>query len=280
MRVYDPRVRQQKRQRRGFPKKRLLLFIAAVLIGGVIALFIDETSRAPSPSETPSQNISTPQKSGKLKNFTAQEFRDLYNNFAYPNTAPISEDTPITGFLRSDERIRALALQRGYKLRSAPVTNTFTDIGDGFRLQQRAAQPWLDMKAEAAKAGLNFGVTDAYRAADDQKEIFLARLRATGVPLNGLGSGAYDGQINQVLAITAPPGYSRHHSGYTVDITCQNQPNLAFENTVCFQWLEANNYERAKTYGWIPSYPAGTSQQGPEPESWEYVWVGVDAVTE
>jgi LAS superfamily LD-carboxypeptidase LdcB len=80
--------------------------------------------------------------------------------------------------------------------------------------------------------------------------------------------------------MTAVPGYSRHHTGYTVDIACENQTTLSFIYTVCFKWLSQNNYERTKKFGWIPSYPEEAVLQGPEPESWEYVWVGIDAVTE
>jgi len=89
-----------------------------------------------------------------------------------------------------------------------------------------------------------------------------------------------DSELDGILATTAIPGYSRHHTGYTVDIGCGNEPAIAFELTVCFDWLSANNYKNAKTYGWIPSYPEGAGQQGPEPETWEYVWVGIDALTE
>jgi LAS superfamily LD-carboxypeptidase LdcB len=99
-------------------------------------------------------------------------------------------------------------------------------------------------------------------------------------PIEGIASGRYDAQVSQVLAMTAIPGYSRHHTGYTVDIACKNNPNASFVYTVCFQWLNADNYKNAKTYGWIPSYPDGAGQQGPDREPWEYVWVGVDAVTE
>jgi LAS superfamily LD-carboxypeptidase LdcB len=38
--------------------------------------------------------------------------------------------------------------------------------------------------------------------------------------------------------------------------------------------MSKDNYLQAKKYGWIPSYPEGAQQQGPEPEAWEYVWVG------
>jgi LAS superfamily LD-carboxypeptidase LdcB len=186
----------------------------------------------------------------------------------------------ITGNEQADARIRMIAVQRGYTLKSAPVTNAFIDVGDGFKLQQRAAQPWLDMKAAAKKDGLNFGLTAAYRSADEQKQLFNERLARLNMPIDGIPSGAYDAQISQVLRMTAIPGYSRHHTGYTIDISCKDQPATSFEYTKCFDWLSADNYKNAKIQGWIPSYPGGAKDQGPDPESWEYVWVVTDAVTD
>lgn len=220
----------------------------------------------------------TPPKKGILKIFTAVQFRDLYNNFAYPNTEYISDSTPITGNPEADKHIRMLAEKRGYIKRSAPVTNNFKNVGDEMMLQERAAAPWLDLQAAAKKDGNALALTAAYRSADEQKEIFLSRLG--NLQLSAVSNGAYDGRITQVLSMTALPGYSRHHTGYTVDIGCGNDPAVVFERSACFDWLSADNYKNTKRFGWIPSYPEGVTEQGPEPESWEYVWVGLDALTE
>jgi len=225
-------------------------------------------------------NLTSPTKKGVLKTFSGEQFKALYNNFAYPNTSRINERTPITGDESADEVIRKVAVERGYQLRSAPVSDTFQNVGQDYKLQRRAAQPWLDMKAAAEKDGIKLGLTAAYRSADDQRQIFVQRLAQTGIPVQGIAGGYYNNQISQVLRTTAIPGYSRHHTGYTVDISCENQPGVSFEYTNCFQWLKTDNYKNAKTYGWIPSYPEGTDEQGPDPESWEYVWVGKDILTE
>ncbi len=42
--------------------------------------------------------------------------------------------------------------------------------------------------------------------------------------------------------------------------------------------MAADNYRVAKQFGFIPSYPSGAGAQGPEPEPWEYVYVGVKAI--
>lgn len=273
-----------KKQRKAYAVRLVfsMLIVAGVITGGALAvknIKLPTRSNNDDVKQAKNEIIETPKK-GVLKQFTPQQFRDLYNSFAYPNTERISAETPITGDYEADMRIRKIAEERGYTLRSAPVANVFVDVGDGYRLQERAAQPWIDLRDTAKKDNIIFNLMDAYRSADEQLEIFLPRLTAAGVPLSGIASGRYDSQIIQVLSMTAVPGYSRHHTGYTIDLECGNTPGLAFENTVCFDWLNKNNYENAKKFGWIPSYPEGTGQQGPEPEAWEYVWVGIDAVTE
>jgi D-alanyl-D-alanine carboxypeptidase len=290
MRVIDPKQRERLRKQKSKPSRRpIVLLVLLIVIGAGIFAKIQFSNSPETGSATDSQSqqaekseqLPAPKaKTGKLKTFTAEEFRDLYHKFAYPNTAPISESTPVTGNESADKRIKQLAAQRGYKIRSAPVTNAFVNVGGGHKLQQKAVQPWLDLEAAAKKEGVSLGLTSAYRSADEQKKIFLQRLYVTGATNAGIAAGRNDAQVTQVLAMTAPPGYSRHHTGYTVDISCENQPGGAFESTVCFRWLSNNNYEKAKTHGWIPGYPKGAPMQGPEPEAWEYVWVGKDALIE
>jgi LAS superfamily LD-carboxypeptidase LdcB len=285
MQVFDPRKRDLLHEpaKKSRKARYLPIFIAAMIASAIITYLATYPAPPASngkPQEKLNQDIQQTAKQGKLKNFSGQQFKELYENFAYPNTVLISEDTPITGNPAADTRIRQMAVKRGYKLRAAPVADTFQEVSPGHKLQQRAAQPWLEMKTEAEKDGVKLGITAAYRSADDQKAIFVARLAQAGIPIVFIGSGAYDAQLNQLLSTTAIPGYSRHHSGYTIDISCENEPNRSFQYTVCFDWLNANNYEKTKKHGWIPSYPENAEEQGPEPESWEYVWVGTDAVTE
>jgi LAS superfamily LD-carboxypeptidase LdcB len=282
MRVIDhKRLKEARRIKEARQRSRRIIFVFTVtfLLGFVFVY----AKRGEAPSTEFANNTTTPSvetKKGTLKTFTPQQFRDLYNNFAYPNTETISDKTPITGSEALDGRIRQIASQRGYTLRSAPVSDTFRQVAPGMLLQERAAQPWLDMQAAAKKDVVALGISAAYRSASEQLSIFLSRFTPRQASPQRVASGYFDRQIGEALAMTAPPGYSRHHTGYTVDIMCDNNINQIFENTPCFRWLSLDNYKNAKTFGWIPSYPEGTASQGPEPESWEYVWVGVDALTE
>lgn len=274
------------RQKRGLFKNPINLVLIFILIFGSGYFgyqFINKKSDSNINKTSTEQvlNKSEPEKpKTTLKNFTGPQFRELYNNFAYPNTEYIAEDTNITGDTVTDQHIQKLAEAKGYKKRSAPVADTFVKISEEYKLQRMAYQPWIDMQKKAKSENINLNLKAAYRSADDQRQIFLERLNQKGIRQYQISTGFFDTQINEVLATTAIPGYSRHHTGYTIDITCDNQPNFLFENTICFDWLSKDNYKNAKTYGWIPSYPEDAGAQGPEPESWEYVWVGTDATYE
>ncbi len=211
---------------------------------------------------------------GTLKQFTNEEFRNLYETFAYPNTREIIEKLPITNNSAADDRIRSIAASRGYRLRSIPLAPLLTV--DGYQIQEKALQPWKDLKSSAAKDGVRLQLSSVFRAPEEQQEIFKSRLTAS---TSDIAAGKADKEVNQTLATTAPPGYSRHHTGYTIDMICANSPTASFETTTCYRWLSKNNYENAKKHGWIPSYP-DTTAQGPEPEAWEYIWVGLAVLTE
>lgn len=280
MQVIEPRKQKSpKKNKRGYKIPLVIVVCLIAVVAGWYYFSHPNDKKAENHQDSKQATaIATPAKKGTLKTYTGEEFKNLYNSIAYPNTQRISEETPITGNPEADAHIRKLAEAKGYLPRSAPVTNTFRDVGRGYLLQERASDPWLEMQANAKSSGVMLGLTAGYRSAEDQKTIFLNRLG--GVSASTIASGAYDSQINQVLRTTALPGYSRHHTGYTVDISCQNDPYPVFEKSLCNKWLSANNYENAKKFGWIPSYPDGAGQQGPDPESWEYVWAGKDTLTE
>lgn len=290
MRIIEPKdmrtTAQRKRmQPKSIGKLSLFLVIPIVCFGG-IRLLTALVQQPKSPAAALNQAALTPDNAvaavtatpPKLKIYSGEEFRDLYNSFAYPNTIEITDPITITGNPTADDRIRALAEQRGYRKHSVPVADV--SKVDGFSLQQKAVQPWLDMKNSAAKEDIKLGITAAFRSPAEQRLIFMQQLNATGVTAEEIADGAADYAVNKALQRSSIPGYSRHHPGYALDISCENNPEVIFAASVCYHWLSKNNYENAKKFGWIPSYPEGTTEQGPEPEAWEYVWVGVETLLE
>jgi LAS superfamily LD-carboxypeptidase LdcB len=103
---------------------------------------------------------------------------------------------------------------------------------------------------------------------------------AGGSNPQSIADGHSDAAVVRVLQWTAPPGHSRHHTGYAIDLACAGTNFFIFKTTPCYAWLSKHNYQNAKKFGWVPSYPEGAVNQGPELEAWEYIWVGTTLLYE
>lgn len=285
------RVIQHKRYSQKKSKSKrvgLLVSVALLVSAGVIGTVMyrnqetkQEEQKAVLAQEQFVKPINENPSDDDFKFFAGDEFKKLYENIAYPNTQLLLRPPVITGNEAADNRIRTIALSRGYALRSVPVapiekTNE-PGLGTDDLLQQKARESWIKLKDAAAADGIPLKLNSGYRSVEMQRQLFVSRLRATGATNAQIASGTADAAVVATLTVTAIPGYSRHHTGYTIDLLCGNAVQ-AFETTRCFKWLSENNYLNAKKSGWVPSYPEGANNQGPEPESWEYVWVGTQAV--
>lgn len=103
-----------------------------------------------------------------------------------------------------------------------------------------AATAWQSLRQAAAADGISLRIISAFRSVDRQAEIIRRKLER--------------GQnLEQILAVSALPGYSEHHSGRAVDIGTPGGAVLEpeFEQTAAFQWLTAN----AGRFGFTLSYP-------------------------
>lgn len=72
--------------------------------------------------------------------------------------------------------------------------------------------------------------------------------------------------------VSAPPGYSEHHTGYAVDFGDRDRPDLdvqvSFETTAAFRWLQAH----ASRYNFELSFPRNNAQNIQyEPWHWRFV---------
>jgi D-alanyl-D-alanine carboxypeptidase len=108
-------------------------------------------------------------------------------------------------------------------------------------LAPEAAAAWQAMSAAALSGGAILSIVSAFRSVDRQAEIFRAKL-ARGMSLDA------------ILCLSAPPGYSEHHSGCAIDLATEGVAPLEpeFENTAAFRWLSRN----AGRFGFVLSYPA------------------------
>lgn len=128
-------------------------------------------------------------------------------------------------------------------------------------LQPAAAASFDEMVDAAAAEGVYLMPISGFRTIEDQQYLFFE-------------VKAERGQTASTRAeVSAPPGYSEHHTGYAIDIGDANVPNadlsVAFENTDAFTWLKDN----AARYSFELSFPED-NEQGVQYEPWHWRFVG------
>lgn len=297
MHVLEPKEMASRKKHKAKSRRnrsRVLLFLVVLLLAGTggaswyVLKTVQPTSStnipgAPTPTASQQQPAIAKPKT-TLKTFSGVQFRDLYRATSYPNTEPFTTPPEITGNAVADARIRSLAEKRGFALTSipvAPIEKSGEQLAGEYQddlLQPLAAKSWQQLKAAAKAERVSISLISAYRSPKSQRDLFTERLYSTGIKVSQIASGTGDNAVNLTLSMTAVPGYSRHHTGYTIDLQCDD--GMEFGASSCGKWMIKDNYANAKKHGWIPSYPPGAGEQGPEPEAWEFVWVGTDALYE
>lgn len=292
MRIVEPRqFNHLKTKKTASNKKVLSLFLAVIVAGGLYYGWSHppkiKRSVQPAPmieQEAIPEQAQEPARPKVIKAFSGDDFKRLFRSLAHPNTQVFIDPPDITGNEQADRRIRQLAEERGYRMTSIPVhalvrTQEDATANSDDLLQPLAYQGWISLKEAALKEGIPLVLYSGYRSPEFQRDIFLERLLINGATPERIAAGQADAAVRATLEMTAVPGYSRHHSGYTADFRCDDG-SANFGSSKCFTWLNEDNYRRSKEHGWIPSYPEEAEEQGPEPEPWEYIWVGRDALSE
>ncbi len=192
---------------------------------------------------------------------TPDELLASFDDAILPGLSLPGEPPTITGNTELDTRIRELAEARGYIPRGVPI-QALVPV-DGYYVQPDAAAAWEALQAAAAAAGHTITLTSGYRSPATQASLFVSRM-----------AGTSDAELDALLAIAAPPGYSRHHTGYAIDIRTPTDFLYDFAGSDAYAWLAADDWANAKSFGFLPSYPFDSSPAGPDPEPWEYVSVG------
>ncbi len=148
---------------------------------------------------------------------------------------------------------------RRYK--EAPLEELVTLNSDSAIKLQPAAQAAVNAMITQAKAdGVKLGIISGFRSLEDQNYLFFE-------------VKAERGETSRTRAeVSAPPGYSEHHTGYVVDFIDESQPQTdieeSFETTAAYRWLEKN----AAFYNFEMSFPKeASSPVGYEPWHWRYV---------
>lgn len=201
-----------------------------------------------------------------------KDFSEIYNNIKYEHVGSVTDSINIYNNPLVDTYITKKAEARGYIRRAQADTTRLIAVENSQILQPEAAAAFINLKNRALKDNIQLTLVSGYRSVELQKTIFVNRFG--NYQQEAILNGSVDSQLEEIFNTTSIPGYSRHHTGYTFDLGCNSEQLTIFKNTACYQWISNNNFEIAKEFGLIPSYPEGGELQGPEPEAWEYVWVG------
>ncbi|MDB9517662.1 D-alanyl-D-alanine carboxypeptidase family protein [Roseofilum reptotaenium CS-1145] len=195
------------------------------------------------------------------------------SNFLTPNTAsesrvPLSSATETNelGEDGAEEAETPTTSDRGNLLghlayEEAPVDDLMAITADGsLRLRKMAAIKFQQMVNAAQRDGVVLVPLSAFRSLNDQEYLFF-------------DVKAQRGQVaTQRAEVSAPPGYSEHHTGYAIDIGDGYVPAVdfspEFENTSAFKWLEENAAYYSFELSFPPNNPQGISY---EPWHWRFV---------
>lgn len=150
-----------------------------------------------------------------------------------------------------------------HRLRLQPEAQDLESIGEDIygraqKMAGPAARAWLKMQAAAGTEGVQIQTVSAFRTVDYQ----------VGLIERKLGKGQ---QIDEILKVSAAPGFSEHHSGRAIDVTSPGSEVLEepFENSDAFGWL----CEHAAEFGFTLSYPRD-NPHGVTYEPWHWAWEG------
>lgn len=139
--------------------------------------------------------------------------------------------------------------------------SSLTALEDNIRMRPVAARKYREMAAAAREDGVSLVPISGFRSMAIQEQLFFQRAQARSL------------RPQERALVSAPPGYSEHHTGYAIDISDANAPhatlNVTFEATPSFKWLQAN----AARFGFELSFPRD-NPQGVSYEPWHWRFVG------
>jgi len=99
---------------------------------------------------------------------------------------------------------------------------------------------WRDMRQAARNSNVTLDLISCFRSVNYQRNLIEKKLIAGRT-------------MDNILQVSAAPGYSEHHTGRAIDIATDDCDHLTeeFDGTEAFQWL----LKSAESYGFYLSYP-------------------------
>ena len=172
---------------------------------------------------------------------------------ATAQSSPVS--SPVPSPTGSPALLGHLPYAEAPKEELAPITPD-----GGILMRKIAAEKFLEMQAAARAVGVALVPISGFRSIEDQSHVFF-------------DVKAERGQTPATRAeVSAPPGYSEHHTGYAVDLGDGDRPDLnlqtEFDSSKAYQWMKEN----AVSYNFELSFPKDNAQHvSYEPWHWRFV---------
>lgn len=163
------------------------------------------------------------------------------------------------------ERAFALGVPRNYgrsrHLRLQREPKRLASIGQDIQQREQwlvpsAARAFEAMRAAAMRDEVELQVVSAFRSIAYQLGIIERKLQRGEA-------------MEEILRVSAAPGYSEHHSGRALDLTAPGYAPVEeiFEQSGAFAWLTRN----ASRFGFALSYPRG-NRHGIAYEPWHWCY--------
>jgi zinc D-Ala-D-Ala carboxypeptidase len=132
--------------------------------------------------------------------------------------------------------------------------------GDGQRLRRGAARIFQQMRSDAEEEGIYFTLVSGFRDRVTQNYLFYGVARQRGQSLQ------------ERALVSAPPGYSEHHTGYAFDLGDEDSPGTdlsrSFDDTEAWAWLTKHASEYNLEMSFSKTHPCVSY------EPWHWRWVG------
>ena len=174
---------------------------------------------------------------------------------------PGTTESSLRGYELAEEELPARVLGH-LRVAEAPRHDLRQVSADGqITMRTAAAKMFLQMQGDARKDGVLLIPLSGFRSIADQQDVFFG----TAKDRNQVAS--------ERARVSAPPGYSEHHTGYALDIGDGKAPwfhlDERFERTKASIWL----YTNAAKYNFELSFPRN-NEHGIMYEPWHWRYVG------
>lgn len=253
-RVYHPPRRSSKKNKR---KKQLATL--AVMSGMVLVLFVVALLVASLNKSTPSSVVISSVMPPPSQSIAASSVPVSVAPTRQPTLFDETGNPPLYNFENY--------IPDGYL-----NTISLVDIGNGQRMETKAAEAYKAMQAAASDDGIRLVPLSGYRSHERQTNNYNASIQRY------LDQGlSRDEAVRRTQAYYAIPGTSEHEAGVAIDIGDAEAPgtniNDGFEKTKAYTWLQQHCVE----YGFILRYKSDTFDiTHINYEPWHYRYVGAN----